>query len=119
MAQLRGKRILLVEDEPIIALMLEDMLGDMGIEVVGPASTLEQALVFADDPALDAAILDVNLNGQQSHPVAERLKARGIPFLFATGYGSVGLDDMESSRVIHKPYRQERISAALEQMLGA
>jgi DNA-binding response OmpR family regulator len=117
MAQLRGKRILLVEDEPIIALMLEDMLGDMGIEVVGPASTLEQALVFADDPALDAAILDVNLNGQQSHPVAERLKARGIPFLFATGYGS--LDDMDSSRVIHKPYRQERVSAALEQMLGA
>ena len=118
MTGLAAKRILIVEDEPILAMALEDMLADLGCEVVGPASRLEPALRLAREAALDAAILDINLHGETSHPVADLLRARSIPILFATGYGSACGIGYEDVPVLPKPYRQDRLFALLERLIG-
>ncbi len=83
---LQGLRLLVVEDEAMVAMLVEDMLAELGHSVVGPAMRLDQALPLAREAEFDFAILDVNLGGQLSFPVAEVLRARGIPFIFATGY---------------------------------
>lgn len=83
---LAGKRILVVEDDYLIATDLARTLQAAGASVVGPAPSVDRALALIDAETLDAAILDVNLNGDRSFPIAEVLHARGIPFLFATGY---------------------------------
>ena len=99
-------RVLVVEDEMTIALSVEDMLVELGHNVVGLALRLAQALKLAQDGQLDFAILDVNLNGQVSFEVAEILESRGIPFMFATGYGSAGVEPIYRGRgiVIKKPF---------------
>jgi CheY-like chemotaxis protein len=103
---LKGFRILLVEDEVLVALALEDMLIEMGCEVVGPAHSVSEALKLVDSLEIDGAILDVNLSGQRVYPVADVLAARHIPFVFVTGYGSAGLRDLDRNRpVLQKPYR--------------
>lgn len=110
-------RILLVEDEAIIAMTAEDMLADMGCTVVDTASTLADALRMAEGDGFDIALLDVNLAGEDSRPVADRLKALGKPFLFTTGYGSAGMDTDHGVPVVMKPYQisqlEEGIGAAL------
>lgn len=83
---LQGLRILVVEDEFLIAHQIEETLSDAGCEVVGPAPRLERAMRIAEDEPLDGAILDINLRGDKVYPVASRLRERGIPFIFATGY---------------------------------
>lgn len=83
---LYGQRILVVENEGIVAWALEDMLADLGCAVVGPAARVSQALATIDDGPIDAAVLDLNLNGHMSYPVADVLALRGIPFVFLTGY---------------------------------
>ncbi|SFR98229.1 response regulator [Sphingomonas jatrophae] len=113
---LAGLRVLVVEDEPIVAMTLEDLLADLGCEVE-VAGTLEQGLAAAAACALDAAVLDVNLNGRESFPIAEALDARRIPHLFATGYGAAALRD-RNALVLEKPYRAADIRAALETLLG-
>lgn len=86
---LRGKRILIVEDEYFIASDLTRMLGDHGAMVVGPFGSLDAGLaVLEDDEPIDVAVLDVNLDGAYSYPIAELLTARGVPFVFVTGYDS-------------------------------
>lgn len=84
-------RVLLVEDEIMVAVLLEQMLGEFGYEVVGPVARLAKAVEMAQRERLDLAILDVNLNGKEVYPVAEALAARDIPFIFSTGYGNGGL----------------------------
>jgi two-component SAPR family response regulator len=111
MPWLRGKRVLVVEDEALIAVMVEDMLLEMGSEVVGPAVTIEGALALARQETLDAAVLDVNVRGERIDPVAEALMARGVPMLFATGYGEVRL--ASGMPVIDKPYTQEKLARGL------
>lgn len=120
MPWLRGKRILVVEDEALIAVMVEDMLNEMGSVVVGPAATIEQALALArsDDP-IDAAVLDVNVRGERIDPVAEALAARGVPMLFATGYGEVKLASGAAAIVIDKPYTQDKLARGLAAAMGA
>ena len=88
---LSGRRVLVVEDETMVAWLLEDMLADLGCAVVGPAARVNQALAMLDAEAIDAAVLDVNLNGQMSYPVADALAARGVPFVFSTGYNKDSL----------------------------
>lgn len=111
----RRLRILLVEDEMLVAMNMEDMLLDLGHELAGLASRLEPALALAREAAVDAAILDVNLAGERSFPVAEALARRGIPFLFATGYGVQGIEPPWRDRpVLQKPFRQSQLAAALE-----
>jgi len=109
-------RVLLVEDEAIIAMTAEDMLADMGCQVVEVASTLADALRCAEGDGFDVALLDVNLNGEDSRPVADRLRELGKPFLFTTGYGSSGVDGSHhDAPVVTKPYQ----IAQLEEGIGA
>ncbi len=119
MPWLKGKRILVVEDEALIAVMVEDMLADMGGDVVGPAGTIAAALELARGEALDAAVLDVNVRGERIDPVAEALMARGVPVLFATGYGEVRLASGAPATVIDKPYTQEKLARGLAAAMGA
>jgi CheY-like chemotaxis protein len=111
-----GKRVLIVEDEPVVAMCLEDMLDDLGCVTIGPASRLAEGLALASEVALDAAILDINLGGERSTAIAEMLRSRAIPFAFASGYGAPppGFDDPP---MIEKPYRQAQIAAMLHQLL--
>jgi CheY-like chemotaxis protein len=114
--QLPGLRILLVEDESVIAMLLEDMLTQFGHEVVGPAARVGKAVEMAQHETLDFAILDVNVNGEEVYPVAAALAARGIPFVFATGYGKEGLRAPYSDRpALTKPFQWPDLSAVLAQ----
>jgi CheY-like chemotaxis protein len=119
MPWLKGKRILVVEDEALIAVMVEDMLTDMGSVVVGPAATIEQALALARSEEIDGAVLDVNVRGERIDPVADALSARGVPMLFATGYGEVRLASGAAATVIDKPYTQEKLARGLAAAMGA
>lgn len=102
-----GLRVLLVEDENLVAMLLEDMLGELGYTVVGPVARLKKALEMAQHEAIDLAILDVNINGEQAYPVAEALAARGIPFVFSTGYGERGLPlRYHGHPTLQKPFQQ-------------
>jgi two-component SAPR family response regulator len=118
MPWLKGKRILVVEDEALIAVMVEDMLMELGSDVVGPAGTIEAALELARQERIDAAILDVNVRGERIDPVAEALIARGVPVLFATGYGEVRLASGTPTTVIDKPYTQEKLARGLAAAMG-
>jgi CheY-like chemotaxis protein len=117
-SSLSGRRVLVVEDEMIVAWLLEDMLADFGCVVVGPAARVEQALAVIDAEAIDAAVLDVNLNGQKSYPVADALAARGVPFVFSTGYDKGRLlDGYRSFPVLQKPYQRAELGDTLAKLL--
>lgn len=120
MSSFAGRRILVVEDEPIIAMALEDMLLDLGCEVVGPASTLTEAQALAETADIDAALLDININTGRSYVIADELRRRAVPFAFATGYGEEGIENGGGDApVLQKPYRQEQVDAVLRHLLGA
>jgi CheY-like chemotaxis protein len=107
-------RVLVVEDEGLVAMMLEDLLGDMGCEVAGPLASVAQALDWLKAGGqADAALLDVNLGGQPVFPVAEALMARGVPIAFTTGYGETRDPRFKSAIMLGKPIRQDRLEAAL------
>lgn len=113
MSTLAGRVILLVEDEVIVATLVEDMLVDMGARVVGPATTVQAALPLLDREKVDAAVLDMNLNGTSSEPVARALAARGVPIVYTTGYGDQAKSATLGAAVLGKPYTQERLAQAL------
>jgi CheY-like chemotaxis protein len=116
---LGDRRILVVEDEPMIAMLLEDMLNDLGCVPVGPAYNAGQALDLIEGERFDAAILDVNLGGQRTTPVAEALRDKGVPFFFATGYGPAGIaGEFSKQLVLTKPFKQCELAAALKSVLG-
>jgi len=96
---LRGRRLLVVEDEYMIAMELTRSLEELGAEVVGPAGSVEDALelVGRDGGRLDAAVLDINLRDERVYPVADALTARGVPFVFATGYDSMAIPSSYAS----------------------
>lgn len=115
---LGGARVLVVEDEFAVLLLIEDMLSELGCEIVGTATRLSDALALAGRAECDAAILDVNINGENVGPVAETLAARGIPMVFSTGYGPSGIESRWRERpALQKPYRIEEFAAALRQAL--
>lgn len=102
-----GLRVLLVEDEIMVVLLFEEMLAELGHEIVGPVAHIAKALEMAQREALDAALLDVNIDGREVYPVADALAARGIPFVFVTGYGKAGLRASYRDRpILQKPFRQ-------------
>jgi len=116
---LAGRRVLVVEDEAVIAMAVEDMLVDLGCEVVGPAGTLVDAMALAEGEGLDAALLDLNINGGRSYVVADELRRRGVPFAFATGYGDEGIENGGGGTpVLQKPYRQDQVEAVLRRLLA-
>jgi CheY-like chemotaxis protein len=103
-----------VEDEMLVAINTEDALVDLGFEIAGTATNLKRAVQLAREEALDLAVLDVNLNGEVSFPAAEILRARGIPFLFATGYGLEGIDPaLADTPTLKKPYRISDLRQAI------
>ena len=97
LADLNGLRVLVVEDEMMVSMLIEDMLSDLGCAVVGPASRLDEAIALVNSSTIDCAVLDVNLGGQPIFPVADLLREKGAPFAFATGYGDAGLRDVDVS----------------------
>jgi CheY-like chemotaxis protein len=113
MPWLKDKRILVVEDEALIAVMVEDMLIELGCTVVGPASTIAAALDMAATENLDGAVLDVNVRGERIDAVADVLFDRNVPVLFATGYGEVKFERGKTAPVIDKPYTQEKLLKGL------
>jgi len=107
-------RVLLVEDEMMVALLLETVLIDLGHQVVGPVARLERGLEVVEREAIDLAVLDVNIDGREVYPIAAALEARGIPFIFTTGYGIDGLHSAYRNRpVLQKPYRSDDLKAAI------
>ncbi len=114
-----GRRVLIVEDDVVIAMLLEDMVRELGCTVIGPANTLAQAFVLADaNAAMDAAFLDVNMNGAPVFPLADALRSRGVPIIFSTGYGDAGLREADQGvPVLFKPYRSHHLAAALAAVL--
>ena len=116
---LAGRRILVVEDEMLVLMMAEDMLADLGCEAVTSAATVNQALALIEAVDFDAALLDMNLGGDKSFPVADALAARNVPFIFSTGY--TGHDMREGYRdrpVLKKPFRYEDLTGVLSRLLA-
>ena len=112
--RLAGQRVLVIEDESLVTMILEDTLAEIGCEVAGLASRLRDAVQKAQSLSFDVAILDVNLNGEQTFPIAEILIDRGIPFVFATGYGSASLPaPLQAVPVLQKPFEQRDLEIAL------
>jgi len=109
-----GKRVLVVEDEPMIRLLLDDMLSDLGYTMAAEAGRLDEALAAAKQGEFDVAILDVNLDGQPITPVVDVLVARGVPFVFVSGYARRGIPDAHSrAPLLQKPFQTEGLARAL------
>ena len=103
----------------MISMLIEDMLLDLGIEVVGPAAKLDEALALARESEIEAAILDINVGGQFTYPIADILQARGIPVIFATGYGSSALPErFRGIPTLHKPFDRTRFAEVIEAALA-
>ena len=114
-----GRRVLVVEDEVIVAWLLEDMLAELGCRVVGPAASVKKALAMIESDAIDVAVLDVNLNGEMSYPIADALAARGVPFVFVTGYDKDRmLDGYRTFPVLQKPFHRAELTDTLTKLLA-
>ena len=112
-------RLLVVEDEYLIRMLLEDMLDDLGYGIAAAVGTLSEARQIATDGDFSAAILDVNLDGQEIYPVADILAKRGLPFVFVTGYGERGLPEPYRGRpALQKPFQAEQLKTTLAGLLS-
>jgi DNA-binding response OmpR family regulator len=111
-------RILVVDDEPLISMLLEDWLTELGCEVVGPASSLAEALSLAGSACLDGAIIDVRLGNEDCYPVAHALRARDVPFALATGAGDLGQEaGFDDPLLLAKPFDFEEVKAVIRKLL--
>lgn len=115
---LEGKRILLIEDEPLLLMTVQDMMSDFGCQLAGSAMALSSGLQMARDLSLDLAILDVNLNGELITPAAEVLAQRGVPFLFATGYDAHIVPSLANRPRLLKPFTQKQLKDAMLRALA-
>jgi CheY-like chemotaxis protein len=118
-AEMPPQRVFLVEDELMIRMLLEDMLDELGYEVAAQAARIDEALDAAKTAEFDLAILDVNVNGHSISPVADAIAARGIPFVFATGYGERGLPEAHRDRpALKKPFQVDGLGQTLRSALA-
>ena len=118
MNRFKEKRVLIVEDELLIALLIEDFMMELGCEIVGTAARIEPAIAIAESAAIDFAVLDINLAGKLSFPVADVLRQRAIPFIFASGYGSAGLvEEYAGAAVLQKPFGVRDLERVLTAIL--
>jgi CheY-like chemotaxis protein len=111
------RRVLVVEDEPILAMLAVDQLAEIGCDVVGPAYTISEARRLALAAAFDAAIIDWNMRGTLSSEIADILSTRQIPFLFVTGYEELAFE-ARTPVVLKKPYTREQLKEAVQNLLG-
>ena len=116
---LNGVRVFIVEDESLVAMQLEDMLTDLGCDIVGMAMRLNRAREMLETaPQMDVAILDVNISGEKVYPVAELLRSRGIRLVFATGYGRSGVTpEWHSWPILQKPYTERQVASTLAHVM--
>ncbi len=113
-------RVLVVEDEYLIRMLLEDMLAELGYVVAAAVDTITEASAFATDGEFDVAILDVNLDGEEIFPVADILAKRGLPFVFVSGYGEQSLLERFRGRPsLQKPFQSEQIKTTLAGLLAS
>ena len=111
-------RILVLDDEPMISMMVQDWLTELECETVGPAHTVRSALDFVDAVVLDGALLDVSLGNEECYPVADALHDHGVPFAFATGYGDRGLPDrFKDALILSKPFNFEAVRGIIGKLL--
>jgi CheY-like chemotaxis protein len=116
---LSGLRVLVVDDEALVAMLMEDMLQDLGCEPVGAAARVSQALEMVRDLEFDLAVLDVNLAGESIAPGAEAVLARGAAVVFATGYGEAGVPAAFKGRpTLQKPFGIAEVAAKLKEASG-
>jgi CheY-like chemotaxis protein len=119
MSENGARRVLIVEDDVMIRMLIEDMLLDLGFAVAGQAAKVKEALAAVNSTDIDVAILDVNLSGETTGPVAEALAARGTPFVFATGYGEHGLPAQFRNRpLLKKPFQIDSLKRMLDAALA-
>jgi CheY-like chemotaxis protein len=112
-------RILIVEDEYLIRMLLEDMLADLGYSVAAAVGTIAEATKFAEDGDFDVAILDVNLDSEPIYPVADILARRGLPFVFVSGYGERNIAEPYRDRpALQKPFQNEQLQKTLAALLA-
>lgn len=115
-----NRRVLVVEDEMSIVVTIEDTLLELGAEIVGPTAWLDEAMQLAREAAIDVALLDVNIQGGNSYPVADILADRGIPFLFCSGYGDWALEARHRDRPrLTKPLSMKDLANRLIELLGS
>jgi DNA-binding response OmpR family regulator len=110
--------VLIVEDEALITMLFEDILEDLACKVVGPAMNVRQALELAQSAEIDVAILDVNLGGESSFPVAALLRSREVPLVFSSGYGSQGLPpEWQDRPTLPKPFTSDEVADMLSRLV--
>lgn len=115
---LTGRRMLIVEDEMLVLMQIEMTLNELGCSAICASAKVTEALALLAKQPFDAAILDVNLGGEKSYPVADALAQRGIPFVFSTGYSNHGdRADLEDRPVLRKPYTRAALIAVLESLI--
>jgi CheY-like chemotaxis protein len=116
---LRGLRVLVLEDEMFVLVMIEDLLADLGCVIVGPAASVAEALALADTGGIDAALLDLNLgHGETAYPVADRLAEHRVPFAFVTGYTADELQSPHAGRpILEKLFWGDSLGNLLRQMM--
>ena len=107
--ELSGMRILVVEDEPLLAMASADLLADSGCTVAGPVSSVKQGMRLIEQEAIDGAILDINLRGEMVFPLADLLAERSIPFVYVTGYGKLLRACNHGRPVLQKPYSNQQL----------
>ena len=116
---LTGRRLLVVEDEMLVLMLVEDMLADLGCTSLRTAATVEQALKLIGSNHFDAAMLDMNLSGETTHAVADALAAKCVPFIFATGYvGSIRLEGYDDRPILTKPYLPHHLEKKMTELFA-
>ena len=117
--ELLNRKVLVVEDEMMIAMLIEDMLDEFGCKLVGPATNVPRALELIGKESIAVAVLDLNLDGKDTYAIADALQRKNVPFIFATGYGSTGLRQEYGNRpVLPKPFQARDLEAALTEALN-
>ena len=118
-ADLKGRRILVIEDSPVVAPFTAEILGELGYDVVGPAPTMAAARELIEEEAVDAAILDVHIRGERVFPLCDELAARKVPFLLTSGYADWQIPDKwQDAPQLQKPYTMQQIEQALAALLA-
>ena len=117
--ELSNCKVLVVEDEMMIAMLIEDMLDEFGCKLVGPATNVPRALELIGKEKVDVAVLDLNLDGKDTYAIADALLQKNVPFIFATGYGSTGMiPEYRDRSVLQKPFQAKDLETALAEALA-
>ena len=116
--ELAGKRILVVEDSPVVAPFTADILGELGCVVVGPAPNMAAARALIESETLDAALMDVHIRGERVFPLCDMLESRAVPFILTSGYADWQVPEkLEQRPRLQKPYTMEQVEKALKKLL--